>query len=221
MPIKENKFARQAENLIRRNTASYDEKTNIDQQLARLEEDIRRLKIEYDVFFNGGAKRAPYDTKNRVETTLKRLGDERSLTFAQRYQLNTLTARFTSFRELWRRTMQGREEGRDAATIARAAQHEAEIEAQLEAHKEIVKKPSVFTCGDVKSEADTVRKIFDAMLDAKRQCGENADSMSFERFRQQLEAQTERFKQNSGCQRVTFEIGTENGSVVFKARAER
>ncbi len=41
-----------------------------DEQLTRLEDDIRRLRIEFDIFFNGGAKRPPYDTKGRVETLL-------------------------------------------------------------------------------------------------------------------------------------------------------
>ncbi|CDM66550.1 hypothetical protein [Pyrinomonas methylaliphatogenes] len=83
----------------------------IDEQLNRLEEDIRRLKIEFDIFFNGGAKRPPYDTKNRVETMIKRLGDDRTLNFTQRYRYNTLVSRYTALRELWRRTLQEREEG--------------------------------------------------------------------------------------------------------------
>ena len=38
----------------------------VDEQLTRLEEDIRRLKIEFDVYFNGAAKRPPYDTKGEL-----------------------------------------------------------------------------------------------------------------------------------------------------------
>ena len=67
------------------------------------------------------AKRPPYDTKGRVETLLKRLGDDRTLTFAQRYRYNSLAARYNAFRDLWRRTMQGREEGRDAVSAHRAS----------------------------------------------------------------------------------------------------
>jgi hypothetical protein len=37
-----------------------------DEQLTRLEDDIRRLRVEFDIFFNGAAKRPPYDTKGRV-----------------------------------------------------------------------------------------------------------------------------------------------------------
>lgn len=111
MAINNNKFARNAaaNNTSKRNLTG-EEKINIDQQLTRLEEDLRKLKIEYDIFFNGGSKRAPFDTKNRVENVFKRLGDERSITFAQRYHYNTLMARYTAFKELWRRTMKVREE---------------------------------------------------------------------------------------------------------------
>jgi hypothetical protein len=97
-----------------------EEELTLDQQLARLEVDIRRLKVEFDIFFNGGVKHPPYDTRNRVETTLNRLGDDRSLTYAHRYKYNSLAARFAAFRDMWRRSMQSREEGRDFITVARA-----------------------------------------------------------------------------------------------------
>ncbi len=54
----------------------------------------------------------------RVESHLKRLGDDRTLNFAQRYHYNSLATRYASFRELWRRTLQDREEGRGSAAAA-------------------------------------------------------------------------------------------------------
>ncbi len=87
-----------------------DDSVNLDQQLGRIEEDIRRLKIEFDVFFNGGSKRPPLEARARLESNLKRLSDDRSLTFAQRYQFNALVSRFTSYRELWRRMLKLRGE---------------------------------------------------------------------------------------------------------------
>src|SRR5262245_1418070 len=93
----------------------------IDDQLTRIEEDIRRLKVEFDIYFNGAAKRPPYDTKMRIESHLKRLGDDRSLSFAQRYHYNSLATRYSSFREMWRRTLQDREEGRGSVAARQAA----------------------------------------------------------------------------------------------------
>ena len=82
----------------------------IDEELDRLEYEMRRLKIEFDIFFNGGSSRPPTDTKGRVETTIKRLYDTRNISFSQRFRYNGLVARYNVMRELWRRQTQDREE---------------------------------------------------------------------------------------------------------------
>src|SRR5436190_11979126 len=94
----------------------------IEDQLARMEDDIRKLKVEFDIYFAGGTKRPPYDTKLRLESHLKRLSDDRTLNFAQRYHLNTVQTRYASFRELWRRILQEREEGHGPAAMRAQAQ---------------------------------------------------------------------------------------------------
>ncbi len=86
--------------LYRGTQAKNEEALEIDQQLARLEEDIRRLKIEFDIYFNGATKRPPLETRARLDAVIRRISDNRSLNYAQRYQFNTLVARFTSYREL-------------------------------------------------------------------------------------------------------------------------
>src|SRR6185503_7602053 len=70
-----------------------------------------RLKIEFDIFFNGGLAKPPHDQKYRVETTIKRLYDQRGMTFGQRFRYNSLVSRFNVYRELWRRHLKEREEG--------------------------------------------------------------------------------------------------------------
>src|SRR5262244_3581831 len=91
---------------LKKTFVTTEKQPTVDEHLSRLEEDIRRLKIEFDIYFNGAAKRPPYDTKSRVEAHIKRLFDDRTLTYAQRFQYNSLAARYNSFRELWRRTLQ-------------------------------------------------------------------------------------------------------------------
>ena len=95
-------------NLYRQTPPRVEQSAAVDQQLNKLEEDIRKLKIEFDIFFNGSTKRPPLEARARLESQIKRMSDNRQLTFAQRYQLNTLVARFTSYRELWRRTLRSR-----------------------------------------------------------------------------------------------------------------
>jgi hypothetical protein len=85
-----------------------DEKVSVEQQLAKLEDDIRKLKIDFDIFFAGGTKRAPHEARGRVEAHIKRIADDRSLNYAERYRYNTVVSKFISYRELWRRTFKSR-----------------------------------------------------------------------------------------------------------------
>ena len=213
MPIRENKFARRMKER-QKNTKKLvlrDEQPTPEEQLNRLEEDVRRLKVEFDIYFNGAAKRPPYDTKGRVETIIKRLADERTLTFAQRYRYNSLVARYTSFLQLWRRTMQDREEGRHGAPARRSAN--AEDAAQEPA--------STFVCDDARKDIGTVKSLYETLVEAKRRCGEPTEDLSFARFHRMVAEKSEALKARAGCGRVHFSVAVEDGRVSFKAKADK
>jgi hypothetical protein len=215
VPVRDNKYARQAKERqaqqAKRGLAPLDNQPTVEEQLKRLEDDIRRLKIEFDIYFNGAAKRPPYDTKGRVETLLKRLGDDRSLSFAQRYLLNSLTSRYGAFRELWRRTMQGREEGRDPAAAARASARDEAMQKE---------RLATFLCDDAHKDVPTIRQVYDALIEAKMKCGEPTDDLSFPRFHHLIATKADNLKERSGCDRVRFSIDVEGGRVSFKAKGE-
>jgi hypothetical protein len=187
-----------------------DNQPTVDDQLTRLEEDIRRLKVEFDIFFNGASKRPPYDTKSRVETIIKRLGDDRGLTFAQRYRYNSLAARYNAFRDLWRRTMQGREEGRDAMAAARA---------QVKTDAPVPQAVS-YVCADAHKEVETIKNLYESLVEAKRSCGESTDDFSFPRFHRLIASKADGLKERSGCERVKFSVAVQDGHVSFKAKAD-
>jgi hypothetical protein len=184
----------------------------VDDQLSRLEEDIRRLKIEFDVFFNGASKKPPYDTKGRVDTMMKRLGDDRTLSFAQRYRFNSLGSRYNAFRDLWRRTMKGREEGRDPGATAR-------VSAKQQAVAEF--KRADFVCDDAHKDVELVKRLYSALVEAKKVCGESVENFSFPRFHRLIASRADGLKERLGCERVAFSIDVEGGHVSFKAKGER
>lgn len=213
MGLRENKLLRSKLHVQTKSKYSVGEtQPTADEQLTRLEDDIRRLRIEFDIFFNGGSKRPPYDTKGRVETLLKRLGDDRSLTFAQRYRYNSLAARYNAFRDLWRRTMQGREEGRDAVSA-----HRAIVSRGVSAPKV---EPASFVCVDAHREVELVKNLFNSLVEAKRTCGEATEDLSFPKFHRLIASKADGLKEKLGCDRVRFSVAVENGHVSFKARAE-
>ena len=212
MGLRENKLLRTKLQVQTKNKyAAGENQPTPDEQLSRLEEDIRRLRIEFDIFFNGAAKRPPYDTKGRVETLLKRLGDDRTLTFAQRYRYNSLAARYNAFRDLWRRTMQGREEGRDPASAARASARK-ELSAATE--------PVSIICADAHKEIDVVKSLYASLVEAKQRCGEPTEGFSFPKFHRLVAQKADGLKEQSGCEKVMFSVTVEDGHVSFKAKAD-
>ena len=213
MTIRDNKLLRSQNRLKSKNKyVTGEDQPTPEEQLARLEEDIRRLKIEFDIYFNGASKRPPYDTKGRVETLIKRLGDDRSLTFAQRYRYNSLAARYNAFRDLWRRTMKGREEGRDPLSSARA-------QSKQEATREFQR--TNFVCADAGRDVETVKSLYKALVEAKKLCGESVEDFSFPRFHRLIASKAEGLKEKLGCERVQFSVDVEGGHVSFKAKAEK
>jgi hypothetical protein len=180
----------------------------IDQDLDRLEQDIRRLKVEYDIFFNGGTVRPPLDTRGRVETMIKRLYDSRGMSFGQRFRYNSLVARYNVMRELWRRQTQDREESGRPPTA--------------EAHVAMREHSAVVRCNDPSLEPEKVSELYDHLIAAKRECGERIGALTLELFGMFMTTRAEEIKSHLETDEVEFVVGVDNGRVRFTARpAER
>jgi hypothetical protein len=177
----------------------------VDEELSKLEDSIRRLKIEYEAYFNGGQPRPPTDSVFRVETTIKRYGDNSmKLNFGQRFRFNQLTQKYAVYRDLWRKKLKEKEEGR-----GRFGQQ--------------IREPAPATsgarvvCSDPEKEQDKVDQLLKAMIDAKRQAGERVDNIDPHSFSKFVQQKTRQMKESLGCQKVQFSIDVEDGRVKFKA----
>jgi hypothetical protein len=178
-----------------------------DEELNKLEDGMRRLKIDFDIYFNGGTKRPPTDAQWRVETLIKKLGDSSSLNFAQRFRYNTLAQRYALFSELWRQRVKTREEGpRRTAAEVRAEERE--------------RKQPAFRVDwrDPATEPDKVDRLFTAFVEAKRRCGENTDNLASETFKRFVLQKTEQLKRDFRCEQVEYVVEVEGGQVKLKAK---
>lgn len=177
----------------------------LDQELDRLETDIRRLKVEYDVYFNGAMVRPPLDTRGRVETSIKRLYDSRGMSFGQRFRYNSLVARYNVLRELWRRQGQDREQSGRPPT--------AEAQVAARAHTAVV------CCRDPRQEPEKVSELYDHLMAARRECGERVGGLSLETFTRFLASKVDQMREELKSEELDFVVGVDNGHVRFVVRA--
>jgi len=83
----------------------------IDEELTVLESQLRRLKIEYEVYFNNPTKKPPTDIEWKVLALLRKFSDGGRMSFPQRFRYNELAQRYAIYSDLWRKKGRIREEG--------------------------------------------------------------------------------------------------------------
>ncbi len=184
-----------------------------DEDLMRLEEDLRRLKTEYHIFFNGNRKKPPDDLRFRVERTVKKLSECSDMSFSQRFRYTTLVTRFYVYRDLWRRTMNEHE--MDAKSKAEASVQIASASKNAETGS----KTLSISISNPKSEKEKVRQLFDTLVRLKKSRSQDPP-ISYPQFAKYIEAQAAGIREKHGCSRVAFTIAVEEDSIRFTAAAD-
>jgi len=198
----------------------------VDEELNVLDDSLRRLKVEYDMYFGGGLKRPPTDLDWRVQSLLKRQ-DTNKLSFAERYKYNSIAQRYAIFSELWRQKLRIKEEGyrrpEDAALSIQGLRTEQEREAAraLKSHSATAFLPREFVVEfpDSDSERENVRGLFDAMLEARRRLGEEQPRGQFDGFVAFIKLKTEQICREFRCSRVKYRVELRNQRPRLTARA--
>ncbi len=191
----------------------------IEEDLSRLERDIRQLKIQYEQYFGGGKKRPPNDVEWRIDKLLKRYGERGAeMNYGQRFRYNNLTQTHAKYREIFRKRLQRHEEGTVQRRFGAAARA---IEAERgRARKSPSSTPLVVTCSDPVREPRKVEQLYDAFCEARKRSGETTEELSRKKFEQFLQQKTDHFhKQEGGCS-VEFVVSVEEGKARLKARVK-
>ena len=182
----------------------------VDEEFNRLEDDLRRLKIEYEVYFNGASPRPPRDTLFKVETLIKRYSSDQSkLNFAQRFRFGSLAQKYAVQSQLWRRKLQEKEEGRSFGGPQRRTYERKERPAAYGVVR--------IVCADPDAEQEKITKFLEAMKRARVEAGESIKNLDPGTFHEFMKEKTRQLKQRLGCDKVQFSISVEDGKVKFKA----
>lgn len=213
----------------------------IDEELTVLEGHLRRLKIEYEVFFNNPSKKPPSDIEWKVLTLLRKFSDGVRMSFPQRYRYNEIAQRYAVYSDLWRKKSRIREEGyrrpQDALLSIQGVRAEDNHEPERRVYgighasttatevavAEITKaeseQPVTVQCSDARTERNQVAKLYRALTDAKKKTGEPVSS-NFDNFSTFVQKKTDQIRKQYGCQSVEYTVEMQDGQVKLKAKAK-
>lgn len=186
-----------------------------ERDLDNLEDWIRRLKVEYEIYFNGNRRRPPDDLRARVEKLAKRLSEAAEMTYSDRFRYNTLVARFYLYRDLWRRQMQDRELG--------LGPREEVAEREIAQASKPVRKPPErirISIADPEAEEEKVRQLYQSLLSLRGMDPGTPLGISYQQFVKYIAGRTQNIRAKYGCPSVMFIVALEEDAIRFTAKPE-
>jgi hypothetical protein len=202
-----------------------------DEELTVLDTQLRRLKIEYEIYFSNPTKRPPTDIEWKVLSMLRKFSDGGRMNFSQRYRYNEMAQRYAIYSDLWRKKSRIREEGyrrpQDALLSVqgvRTAEDEHKPEHQVygvsksAAAAAASSQPITVSAGN-QSGGDQVERLYNTLVAAKKKAGENV-SGNLDSFSSFVQKKTEQIRKQYGCQDVEFSVEIAEGQVKLKAKAK-
>lgn len=207
-----------------------------DEELNVLDTQLRRLKIEYEIYFSNPTKRPPTDIEWKVMSLLRKFSDGGRMNFSQRFRYNEMAQRYAIYSDLWRKKSRIREEGyrrpQDALLsvqgvrtseddhkaqhpkvygVSRAAAAAAGAGADSSPH---------FTLHNVdKSEREQVERLYNTLVAAKKKAGESV-SGNLDSFAAFVQKKTKEIEKQYHCEAVEFSVEIAKGHVKLKAKAK-
>ena len=204
-----------------------------DEELNLLDSQLRRLKIEYEIFFSNPTKRPPTDIEWKVLSLLRKFSDGGRMNFSQRYRYNEMAQRYAVYSDLWRKKSRIREEGyRRPQDALLSVQGVRTTEEELKPHHHhaygvghaaaAAAAPGSphFTLHNVdQGEKEQVERLYNVLVAAKKKAGENV-SGNLDSFTTFVQKKTEQIRKQYKCDNVEYSVELTDGHVKLKAKAK-
>jgi len=195
----------------------------IDEDLTLLEDQLRRLKVEYDMYFGGGSKKPPVDIEWKVKTLLKKIEGGQRMNYAQRFRYTTMQQRYALYNALWQQKLLIKEEGyrrpQDAILgiqgIRTDEEHEAQKELEHHEHPGHERPFRLLVSHD--GDQEKVESLYQALTAARKKTGEKS-SANLDSFRKFVKQKTAQLQKEYGCKSVEYSVEMKDGQAKLKAR---
>lgn len=190
-----------------------------DDELDKLEEDMRRLKNRYDQFFNGITKTPPSFERHQIEAMVHEISKQKMRDNTRRFRFNTILSRYNQYREMWARKMREREEG-----PLDFRRRQAAMEAAPAVPPPPPPRPSVTSAGadpyvrmTPGANGEEIRKLYGEIERAHLEMGK-LPNVSLEQLASMIQKQSDVVRAKYNVKTVAFRVETIDGKVKLKAK---
>ena len=190
-----------------------------DEELDKLEEDIRRLKNRYDQFFTGIIKVPPSFERHQVESYIHEMNKQKMRDNTRRFRFNTILSRFNQYREMWGRKMREREEGPLDFRRRQAAMTAAPAPAPppSEARRGTSTAPDPYVRMTPGANGEQIRRLYDEIQREHLKLG-RPPNVTIDQLTAMVQKQTDTIRQKYHVNTVAFRVETVDGKVKLKAK---
>lgn len=211
-----------------------------EEDLKRLDVEIKKLKIQFDLYFIGSIPKPPTDQRDTLDKQVKQLQNS-TKSVADRFLYNSLVNKFNAFSDLWSKTLKNREEGvRLHPAAARAAQRAAQEETggtlgppkgrgrgNGTGHSGTARgsksRPGAGDGADFwripvdRHDDGAVRRLYESFIAAKDKSGD-ARKPAYDTFAKEIARHAATLKGKANCEAIDFTIYSSGNKVSIKGK---
>lgn len=204
----------------------------VEEDLAKIEEGIFKLQKEWDRFFSGQERKAPFEARQRLDRLVRRYIGVELRNNIERFRFQSLTAKYNTLSDLWNRKLRAIEEGRPLSSVqlkhVREAEAEATATASAPAAAPSAGSKSMQSSAPARAEVrlstlredeQGVKDLYEQFRAARASVGES--EVKFESFRKLIAQQRSRLLEEKDAVAVDFRVALQDGKVALKAKPVR
>jgi hypothetical protein len=214
----------------------------LEDELKHLDAEIRKLKIQFDLFFVGANPKPPLDQRDALEKQIKKYQGANMRNLGDRFLYNSIVNKFNAYSELWAKSMRSKEEGARvhplaihraqqaalaetggtagplplAAAPAAGTRHGRVAAAARAAHDDAA-EGSVWRVSTTERDQERLKSFYQEFIAAKTQVGDGKKP-TFDAFAREIAKHAAALKGKVDCEAIDFKIYCKDKKVSIKAK---
>jgi len=183
---------------------------NIKEDLALLEYNITRLKVEYEQYFMRVLKREPLTLRGQIDKTVSFYTNQYIQNTSDSFKFRNLADKYNSFRQYWTRTLKMIEDG----TYKRRAEDSGASTMKLPPMPKFSTSPEPSVKQTPKKDNDkALKEVYDSYIHEMKKINEPTDNITFDFMKKAVGAQQKKAEERYGTKELNFKIKSANGKV--------